>query len=152
MRLNLLTTVPAQHNSARGFFDSDKTLWCGFVVEFFDSKKRQKSFYYSGDSGYNIVNFKRIGDIFGEIDLGLLPIGAYEPKFLCKPLHFNPSEAVQVHHDARIKKSIACHYETFSLGSENYEDPRNALRKVCKKLNVNQNEFLCTEVFETVKW
>jgi len=49
-----------------------------------------------------------IGKRFGPFDLALLPIGAYEPRELLKPVHMNPADAVQAFLDLR-GKTDACH-------------------------------------------
>jgi L-ascorbate metabolism protein UlaG (beta-lactamase superfamily) len=79
--------VPAQHFSARTPFDR------GFVVH-----SATETIYFAGDSGYG-VHFAEIRRRCPSIDLALLPIGAYEPRWFMRPVHMNPAEAVQAHDD-----------------------------------------------------
>ena len=52
-----------------------------------------------GDTGYSSVDFQAIGAKFGPIDLGLIPIGAYAPRWFMAPQHVDPDEAVKIHKD-----------------------------------------------------
>ena len=49
------------------------------------------------------------------IDLALLPIGAYEPRWFMHAVHMNPAEAVQAHLDLGAPSSIGMHFGTFQL-------------------------------------
>ena len=71
-----ITAVPSQHFSGRKSPDLNKTLWAGFVVE---DLLLSKTLYFVGDTGYNHVDFKKIGEKFQNIDLSLIPIGSYSP-------------------------------------------------------------------------
>ncbi|QGX38906.1 MBL fold metallo-hydrolase [Permianibacter aggregans] len=104
--------APAQHWSARGLFDRNKTLWGSFVI--MDKTHR---IYFGGDSGY-APHFQHIGESYGPFDVALLPIGAYEPRWFMKHQHINPEEAAQAHIDLRAKHSIGMHFDTFPLADE----------------------------------
>jgi L-ascorbate metabolism protein UlaG (beta-lactamase superfamily) len=65
-----VTAVPAQHFSARGLHDRDRTLWTGFVV-----RTPSGSVYFAGDTGLH-PEFGRIAADHGPFDLAILPIGA----------------------------------------------------------------------------
>lgn len=106
-----ITFVPVCHWSRRKFMDLCKRLWGGFVIKTPNGQK----IFYPGDTGYCPV-FEEIGEIFEEIDLAILPIGAYEPRVLLKNQHFNPEDAVLCHKDIRSKKSVGVHWGTFPLG------------------------------------
>jgi N-acyl-phosphatidylethanolamine-hydrolysing phospholipase D len=54
-----ITAVPAQHFSGRSGRDLNTTLWAGWVVEF--KNERPKQLYFAGDTGYNPIDFKKIG-------------------------------------------------------------------------------------------
>ena len=52
-------------------------LWCSWVV-----KGQIHSFFFGGDTGYNKIAFKQIGEKYGPFSLSALPIGAYEPRLV----------------------------------------------------------------------
>lgn len=87
----------AQHWSGRKAFllDKMKTLWGGFVVEC-----KGKKLFFSGDTGY-YSHFRRIREHFGIMDVSLLGIGAYEPRWFMKDQHMNPAEAVEVYFERK---------------------------------------------------
>ena len=116
-----ITCVPAQHFSARTPFDRNRTLWCGFVV-----RVDGVAIYFAGDSGYSPY-FAEIGGRCPAIDLALLPIGAYEPRWFMAPVHMNPEEAVRAHLDIQPRASIGMHFGTFQLTDEAIDAPPRAL-------------------------
>jgi N-acyl-phosphatidylethanolamine-hydrolysing phospholipase D len=128
--------VPAQHGSARTLFDRNRTHWCGWVVE---SAKR--SAYFAGDTGYS-PSFREIGKRFGGFDVAMIPIGAYNPRWLMHPVHLNPAEAVQVHKDVLSRLSIACHWGTFRLADEPPEEPPALLAQELAQQHVDSTKFL----------
>ena len=52
--------------------------------------------------------FRDIRRRLGPIDLALLPIGAYEPRWFMRAVHMNPAEAVQAHLDLEASAVSAC--------------------------------------------
>lgn len=128
--------IPANHFSSRGLFDRDKTLWCGYLLKFGDYK-----IYFLGDSGYG-PNFKKLGEEEGNIDLAMIPIGAYLPKWFMSPIHISPEEAVQVHQDVKAKQSIAMHFGTFPLADDGMETPIKELRTALAKSKLSEDEFM----------
>jgi L-ascorbate metabolism protein UlaG (beta-lactamase superfamily) len=73
--------VPAQHFSARGLFDRQKSLWGGYVIE-----SRERRIYFAGDTGYS-THFSDVKNRLGPPDIAMLGIGAYEPRWFMKPAH-----------------------------------------------------------------
>ena len=142
-----ITAVPAQHFSGRKIFDTNHTLWAGFVAEGFNKK-----IYFAGDTGYNPVDFKKIGETFKGFDLSLLPIGAYEPRSLMKPVHIDPQEAIQVHRDVFSKRSLAMHYGTFKLTDEEMSLPPYELFVNLRKANIPLEEFMALQPGEYVNF
>lgn len=128
--------TPANHFSARGMFDRNKTLWCGYLLYIENFK-----LYFVGDTGYG-DQFKKIGEQEGEIDLALIPIGAYMPEWFMSPIHISPPEAVQVHKDIRAKNSIAKHFGTFPLADDNPERSTHYLNQSLEKEGISQETFL----------
>jgi len=112
--------VPAMHFSARGLFDRNRTLWCGFVIE------AARMIYFAGDTGFG-EHFAQIRERFGSPDLALLPIGAYEPRWFMSAVHMSPEDAVRAHRILGAKTSIAIHHATFQLTDEAIDTPKRRL-------------------------
>jgi L-ascorbate metabolism protein UlaG (beta-lactamase superfamily) len=136
--------TPAQHFSARGPFDRNRALWGGFLIEAGGLR-----ILYAGDSGYG-SHFRDIGARLGPIDLALLPIGAYEPRWFMKDIHMNPAEAVQAHLDLAARRSIAMHYGTFQLTPEGIDEPVRELAKELRERGLPAERFRTLEVGESV--
>jgi N-acyl-phosphatidylethanolamine-hydrolysing phospholipase D len=132
--------VPAQHFAARSPFDRDRTHWCGWVL-----RSPSRTIYFAGDTGY-CPTFKEIGERFGSIDLALIPIGAYRPRWIMQSIHVNPQEAVQIHLDVRARQSIASHWGTFRLTDEPLNEPPALLRQALA------NQSLPPEQFRTLRF
>ena len=142
---NKIYLVPVQHWSARTPFDAFKALWGAYVIE-----AGKKKIYFAGDTGYNnhfVDTFKK----FGAMDVSLIPIGAYEPRWFMKIQHINPEEAVFAHMDLKSKKSIGIHFETFQLTDEGFLDPRQDLKKSLESLKINPESFIAPEHGETLR-
>ena len=122
----IVNFLPAKHWSKRSFFGANAMLWGAFAIE-----SKAGKIYFAGDTGYG-EHFKEAFENFGEFDLALLPIGAYKPQDFMIKNHISPKQAVQAHFDLGAKNSIAMHYETFQLASDNFLDPRNEL-EIAKK-------------------
>ena len=114
-------SVPAMHFSARGIFDRNKTLWCGYVIEY-----PERLVYFAGDTGFG-NHFAGIREKFGPPSLALLPIGACEPRWFMSPVHMSPEEAVKAHDILGAKISIAIHHGTFQLADDGIDAPRKRL-------------------------
>jgi L-ascorbate metabolism protein UlaG (beta-lactamase superfamily) len=132
---HVVTVTPARHFSARGPFDRNRALWGGFVVSIGELR-----LYFAGDTGYGPF-FHDIRKRLGPIDLALLPIGAYEPRWFMQPVHMNPGEAVQAHLDLKAKRSIGMHYGTFQLTAEGIAEPLRALEEAGRRHGVSPSDF-----------
>jgi L-ascorbate metabolism protein UlaG (beta-lactamase superfamily) len=116
-----VTFVPSQHWSRRGLFDTNVTLWGGFVIE--GSCAR---LYHSGDTAY-FDGFAEIGRRFPALDAALLPIGAYDPGWFMEKQHLNPEQAVQAFLDLGARQFLAMHWGTFKLTDEPLLEPPERL-------------------------
>ncbi|MEQ8525222.1 MBL fold metallo-hydrolase [Gracilimonas sp.] len=133
-------SVQAQHFSARGLFDRDKTLWSGYVID-----TPTGSIYFAGDTGYGDF-FTNIGERHPDIKVGLIPIGAYKPRWFMKPMHVNPEEAIQIHKDVGAEISFGMHFGTFPLADDGMKDPENDFAKAIQQSeNAGVNFKLLTE-------
>lgn len=109
--------VPAQHFSGRSLTDRNRRLWAGWVVE-----GATRRFYHAGDTGY-FAGFAEIGARLGPFDLAAIPVGAYLPSAMMRPVHLDPEEAVQAALDLRTSRALAMHFGTFDLTDEPLDEP-----------------------------
>ena len=128
-----ISCLPCQHTSARTAFDKGCTLWCSWAVE-----SGGKKVWFGGDTGYRAVPdlpkdvddygpeykdlphcpaFKQIGDLRGPFDLGLIPIGAYDPRYIMSSMHANPFDSVNIFVDTKCKRAMGIHWGTWVLTS-----------------------------------
>ena len=136
--------LPAQHFSGRGPNDHNQTLWCSWRLNFPDF-----SLYFAGDTGYAPL-FNEIGQVFGPVDLALLPIGAYEPRWFMSPVHINPAEAVKIHQDIQARQSLAMHWGTFVLTDEPMDAPPKALARALTEQHIEHVHFRVPQHGETL--
>jgi L-ascorbate metabolism protein UlaG (beta-lactamase superfamily) len=140
-----VTMTPAHHFTARTPFDRNRALWGGFVVG-----AGNRRIYFAGDTAY-VPFFADIRERLGPIDLALLPIGAYEPRWFMRSVHMNPAEAVQAHLDLDAAQSIGMHFGTFQLTTEGIDDPVNALAGTLRERNVPASRFRAIGFGESVR-
>jgi N-acyl-phosphatidylethanolamine-hydrolysing phospholipase D len=145
-----ITAVPAQHFSGRGLFDKNNTFWNGYVVEW--RGLEGKRFYFTGDTGYNLIDFKEIGSQWPHMDLSLIPIGTYVPQQFMQPVHCSPWEAVEIHQEVRSKLSIGMHWKTFCLSDEAPEAPPYDLYLSMQARKVSLGTFLALDPGVFVNW
>jgi L-ascorbate metabolism protein UlaG (beta-lactamase superfamily) len=112
-----ITFVPSQHFSGRGLGGRDRTLWGGFVIQ-----GPSATLYHSGDTGY-FSGFKEIGRRFPGIDVAMLPIGAYDPRWFMAPVHVDPEDALQAFVDLGARTFVAMHWGTFKQADEPLDEP-----------------------------
>jgi L-ascorbate metabolism protein UlaG (beta-lactamase superfamily) len=112
------TFVPTHHWSRRGPFDTCRSLWGGWVLTGQDGTR----LFHAGDSGYG-HRFTEIGEHMPGIDVAMLPIGAYDPRWFMRPMHMDPAEAVQALSDLGAQRLATMHWGTFVLTREPVLEP-----------------------------
>ena len=123
--------TPAQHWSARGLRDRNKSLWGSWFI-----KNEDKNIFHAGDTGYS-DDFIEIRNRLGAVDFAMIPIGAYDPQWFMSYSHVNPEEALNIAKDLDAKKSIGMHWGTFILTDEPVLEPRERLNKITNQTNIN---------------
>ena len=123
--------TPAQHWSARGLRDRNKSLWGSWFI-----KNEDKNIFHAGDTGYS-DDFMEIRNRLGAVDFAMIPIGAYDPQWFMSYSHVNPEEALNIAKDLDAKKSIGMHWGTFILTDEPVLEPRERLNKISNQTNIN---------------
>ncbi|WEV28636.1 MBL fold metallo-hydrolase [Streptomyces sp. 71268] len=121
--------VPAHHWSKRGLTDTCRSLWGGWVLTAprATGDEPARRVYFAGDTGYGHW-FAEIGDRYPGIDLALLPIGAYEPRWMLHPVHTDPEEAVRALGDLGARRMAPMHWATFLLSAEPPVEPLHRVR------------------------
>ena len=139
-----LTATPAQHFSGRGLFNRNQTLWATWSIAWPDFHV-----WFGGDTGYNEVQFKQIGERLGPIDLGIIPIGAYKPRWFMQTVHVDPFEAVKIHQDVGAARSMGIHWGAFVLSGEGVLTPPEDLKRARALSEMQADEFDVFAVGET---
>ncbi|KAJ4393311.1 hypothetical protein N0V93_002519 [Gnomoniopsis smithogilvyi] len=156
-----VSCLPAQHSSSRYGLDTDRTLWCSWAVTSTGppSSPITKSLYFGGDTGYRSVpqvpeseddwgekyahlprnpDFKEIGDLRGPFDVGLIPIGAYKPRYLFSWMHADPFDAVEIFRETKCKKALGIHWGTWALTSEPIMEPPEKLKEALGRVGLEE--------------
>jgi N-acyl-phosphatidylethanolamine-hydrolysing phospholipase D len=122
--------TPAQHFSARGLRDRNRTLWCGWTIE-----AGGRRVYFAGDTGLH-PEFGAIAERYGPFDLVMLPVGAYEPRWFMGRVHMNPEDAMEAYRalrgpyvDVPSPTMVPIHWGTFRLTDEPADEPPARIRK-----------------------
>jgi L-ascorbate metabolism protein UlaG (beta-lactamase superfamily) len=110
---------PTVHWSARGAGDRMHALWASFVIE-----AGARRIYCVGDTGFGDgATFVRVRKRHPRLDLALLPIGAYEPRWFMRVNHMNPEESVRALELSGAERALGHHWGTFHLTNEGVEQP-----------------------------
>ncbi|WP_426957551.1 MBL fold metallo-hydrolase [Muricoccus radiodurans] len=116
-----VTYLPMRHASARTPFDRARALWGGFAI-----RTPAGTILFTGDTAYG-PHLREIGDALGPSAIGLIPIGAYEPRWFMSQVHMNPEEALRARDDLRVHTAVAMHFGTFKLTQEGIDAPARDL-------------------------
>jgi N-acyl-phosphatidylethanolamine-hydrolysing phospholipase D len=116
-----ITCLPAQHWSRRVEMGTNAALWCSWLID-----SGTKRYYFAGDTGY-FHGFREFGRKFAPIDVAMLPIGAYEPRWFMRQQHVNPAEAYTAFRELGARYMIPMHWGTFNLSHEPMDRPPEEL-------------------------
>ena len=139
-----VTYIPARHFSARGIRDRGRSLWGGFAI-----RTPAGSILFAGDTAYG-GHLAGIGEELGPFSVGLIPIGAYEPRWFMRAVHMNPEEAVRARADLRVRTAVAMHFGTFKLTQEGIDEPPRALAGARAAAGLGERDFVVPRFGETL--
>ncbi len=117
------TCLPAQHWSRRLGQGFNETLWCSWLIE-----RDARAVYYGADSGY-FKGFREFGRRYPGIDVALLPIGAYEPRWFMHYAHVDIAEVLRAFADLDADYLVPTQWGVLELGDEPAAWPAEALRR-----------------------
>ena len=140
-----VTLVPAVHWSKRSLWDTNKTLWGSFIIEYQGIK-----IFFACDTGYGNM-YKDLGKKYGPIDLTLINIGAYNfyPMAPVKDksiYHTNPEEALQIGKDLNSKKMLGMHWGTVVLSLEPIMEPAKRFKNSAKQFGFDSDEAIIFKI------
>jgi L-ascorbate metabolism protein UlaG (beta-lactamase superfamily) len=132
-----VTLVPARHWSARNLSDRNMSLWASFIIE-----TPGGCIYVVGDSAYGDGRyFREARQRYGPLQLAILPIGAYEPRWFMRDQHMNPAEAAQAFIDCGAELAFGHHYGTFQLTDEAIDAPPIELDQALQSRGILAERF-----------
>ncbi|KAK9359076.1 beta-lactamase superfamily domain-containing protein [Lipomyces starkeyi] len=121
-----IACTPSMHWSGRHLYDSNRTLWCSFLI----LHNTRPVIFHTGDTGYSAELFKGISQVYGTgCEVALVPCGAYSPRWHLQPQHVDPAECVQIMIDLGAKRLVGVHWATFILSDEHYLEPKQKLEQ-----------------------
>jgi N-acyl-phosphatidylethanolamine-hydrolysing phospholipase D len=135
--------LPSIHFSGRTPFDRNATLWASWSIV-----SPALRVFFAGDTGYGKV-FAETGTRHGPFDLGLVPIGAYEPASIMRPVHCDPEEAVALGRDVRASALVAMHWGTIVLTDEPPFEPPGRFRAAANRAGYSDSEAWVMKIGET---
>lgn len=119
-----ITFLPCNHWTMRSpITGPNRALWGSYLIK----TAAGKTIYISGDTAF-FDGFHEIGRQF-DIDLAIINLGAYEPRWFMAPSHMNPRETVEAFKQLKAKQLMVVHWGTFRLGDEPVHFPPMALRR-----------------------
>ncbi len=140
-----LQLLPVQHWSSRSLWDRNETLWGAWAVT-----RPGFSFFFSGDLGYS-QDIQDIAARFpGGFDLAAIGIGAYQPVWY-RNSHVSPDEAVRIHRELRVRRSIGMHWGTFPMGQERIDQAPRDLATARQAQGVADEAFRVLRIGETYR-
>ncbi|MCB1224696.1 MAG: MBL fold metallo-hydrolase, partial [Verrucomicrobiales bacterium] len=122
--------TPARHWGARMIHDTHRKFG-GYLLT-----GPEKTVFHCGDSAM-FDGFAEIGERAGDLDLALMPIGAYEAPS-GRPVHMNPEEALAAFQMLGGKDLVPMHHDTFPLGGEPMQEPVQRLEREAQRLGLRE--------------
>ena len=118
-----VTAVPAEHFLGRPpLFPASR--YQGYVIE------GDATVYFAGDSGI-FSGMRKIGEKW-DIDIALLPIGAYSPPSFRRH-HMSPEDAIEAARLLRAKAIVPIHWGAFKLSLEPFNEPLPRLEQAARR-------------------
>ncbi len=148
-----ITMLPAQHWSKRwiwGDGNTDRSLWGSFLIEY-----KGKKIFFACDTGPAPI-YKKLGKMFGPIDLAFGNIGAYNfyPIIPVKDksvFHTNPEELLSIMRDLKVKKVVGMHWGTAILSLEPIWEPPTRFKQNADKFGYKKEETIVFKIGEIKK-
>jgi L-ascorbate metabolism protein UlaG (beta-lactamase superfamily) len=127
-----ITLLPCNHWTMRNpLVGPNRSLWGSYLLR----TASGTTIYISGDTAY-YDGFRAIGEMV-DIDIAIICVGAYEPRWFMKGSHMNPAETVQAFQELGAKQLLLTHWGTFRLGDEPVFLPPIQVKEEMKKAGLS---------------
>lgn len=135
-RLRVVLT-PALHWSKRyrDAASANRSLWCGFSL-LVDGGPH---IFFAGDTA-RCDWPAEIRRRLGAPQVAILPIGMYKPAWIRKN-HTNPADAVEAFTRLQAELAIACHFGTWQLANEGYQETLDDLAAALSAAGIPPERF-----------
>ena len=142
-----ITLTPALHWSRRYRHPegSNRSLWCGFSIHV----SKGPHIFFAGDTAASRC-FDDIYKRLGAPTVAILPIGAYRPDWI-RTHHTNPADAVHIMQQLHAQQAIACHFGTWQLADDGYQENLDDLAAALKASGIPAEQFLAPDNGQTVR-
>ena len=145
-----ITLLPAVHWSKRSLFDTNKTLWGNYLIEYKDKK-----ILFACDTGVGDI-YKDLGNKYGPVDITFINIGAYNfypimPEKDKSVYHTNPEQALSLARDLKSKKVIGMHWGTVILSLEPIMEPKERFKKNSEKFGFKSKDAIIFKIGQVSK-
>jgi L-ascorbate metabolism protein UlaG (beta-lactamase superfamily) len=108
----VFTLLPAQHWSRRFGMGWNETLWGSWLME-----RDGRKVYFGGDSGY-FKGYREFGRRFPGIDVALIGVGAYAPRWFMHYAHMDVPETVRAFRELGARFLVPTQSGVLGLGDE----------------------------------
>jgi N-acyl-phosphatidylethanolamine-hydrolysing phospholipase D len=120
--------LPCDHWTMRNPIEGPNTsLWGSYLLK----TASGATIFLSADTAY-FDRFQEIGREFS-IDLAIINLGAYEPRWFMAGSHMNPSDTVQAFKKLGAARLMVTHWGTFRLGDEPVYFPPMEIKREMEK-------------------
>lgn len=114
-----ITAMPAKHSGARNSPFAEVPRALSYMIQ------GEKTVYFAGDTGL-FDRFKEIGSHY-QIDVALLPVGGYRPRWFMKGHHMSPDDAIEAMEMLEVKEMIPIHWGSFRMALDGVDEPKDVL-------------------------
>ena len=119
----VFTFLPAQHWSRRFGMGWNETLWGSWLME-----RDGRKVYFGGDSGY-FKGYREFGRRFPGIDVALIGVGAYAPRWFMHYAHMDVPETVRAFRELGARYLVPTQSGVLDLGDEPASRPALELER-----------------------
>lgn len=144
----VFTAEPAIHFANRWLFDSNKTLWNSYVIQYINQQtnKVDKQIFCAGDSGYG-EQIDYIANKYKYFDIMTMEIDAWNTKW--PYIHMFPKEVIISAKQLNTKYILPVHYAIFPLGMHKYNTSIEMVKDYAKRENIYK-KLLISKIGEKI--